>query len=166
MAKVRPIPKGYHAVTPGLSVKGAAEFIKFCQKAFGAKVIGRMAGPGGSVAHAELLIGDSHLMCGEEMPGGNKSAASLSGTPVQLYLHVENCDKVFKKAVAAGASVRMPHGDMFWGDRMGSVVDPFGNVWGISTRIENVSPAEVRKRGKKWMADMASQTKKAGGSSS
>jgi PhnB protein len=94
------------------------------------------------------------------MPGiGNKSAATLRGTPVQLYLYVEDCDTVFRKAVAAGATVRMPVENMFWGDRTGSVIDPFGNVWGISTRIENVSPAEVRKRGKKWMADMAKAPK-------
>ena len=158
MAKVRPVPKGYHTLTPGLSVRDAGGFIKFCKKAFGAKEVDRMLGPGGSIMHAELTIGDSHIMCGEEMPGmGGKSAATLGSTPVQLYIYVENCDKVFKKAVAAGGTVTMPLADMFWGDRMGSLVDPFGNRWAVSTRIENMSPAEMRKRGKKWMAEMAKQ---------
>ncbi|MEO7192004.1 MAG: VOC family protein [Vicinamibacterales bacterium] len=156
MAKVRPVPKGYHTVTAGLSVKDAGAFIKFCKKAFGAKEVERMTGPGGGVMHAELIIGDSRVMCGDEMPSiGNKSAATLGGTPVQLYLQVEDCDRVFKKALAAGATVRMPLENMFWGDRMGSVVDPFGNTWGVATRIENVSPAEMKKRAKKWMAQMA-----------
>src|SRR5262245_25533120 len=129
MAKVRPVPKGYHSVTPGLAVTGADAFIKFCKKAFGAKEILRMPGPGGSVMHAELKIGDSHVMCGEEMPGmGNRSAKTLGGTPIQLYIYVPNCDAVYKKALKAGATVAMPMDDMFWGDRMGSVLDPFGNT--------------------------------------
>jgi PhnB protein len=156
MAKVRPVPKGYHSVTPGLAVQGADAFIKFCKKAFGAKEIMRMPGPGGAVMHAELRIGDSHIMCGDEMPGiGNKSAKALGGSPVQLYVFVPKCDAVFKKAVAAGATVRMPVANMFWGDRMGTVVDPFGNTWGIATRIENLTPREMKKRGDAWMKQQA-----------
>jgi PhnB protein len=163
MAKVRPIPKGYHSVTPGLSVQGADAFIKFCKKAFGAKEVMRMAGPGGSVMHAELVIGDSHIMCGEEMPSiGNKSAKTLGGTPVQLYIFVPNCDAVFKKAIAAGAAVRMPMANMFWGDRLGSVIDPFGNTWGIATRIENLTPREMKKRGDAWMKQQAASTQTTG----
>ena len=156
MAKVRPIPKGYHSVTPGIAVQGADAFIKFCKKAFGAKEILRMPGPGGLIMHAEIVIGDSHLMLGEENPAmGNKSSKTLGGTPVTLSIYVPNCDTVFKKAVAAGATVRMPMADMFWGDRMGSVVDPFGNTWAIGTHIENVTPKEMKKRGAAWMAKMA-----------
>ena len=88
---------------------------------------------------------------------GNRSAATLTGTPITLWLYVENCDKVFQKAVAAGATVTMPVETMFWGDRTGRVVDPFGNGWGISTRVENVSPADMKKRGRKWMAEMAAK---------
>ena len=151
MPKVKPIPKGYHSVTPGLAVQGADAFIKFCKKAFGAKEISRMKGPGGSVMHAELLIGDSHIMVGDEMPAmGNRSAKTLGGSPVALYVYVEKCDVTFKKAVAAGATVRMPLTDMFWGDRYGQVEDPFGNVWGIATHIEDVSPKEMKKRSAAW----------------
>jgi len=152
MAKVRPIPKGYHSLTPGLSVQGADAFIKFCKKAFGAKEKLRMPGPGGSVMHAELTIGDSNVMVGEEMPMGNKSAKTLGGNPIQLYIYVKNCDAVYKKALAAGATVRMPMADMFWGDRMGSVTDPFGNTWGIATRKKNLTPREMKKAGDAFMA--------------
>ena len=158
MPKVRPIPKGYHSLTPGLSVKGADAFITFCKKAFGAKVISRMPGPNATVVHAELLIGDSHIMVGDEMPGmGAKSAKTLGGTPVSIYLFVPDCDKTFKKAVGAGATVRMPTSDMFWGDRYGQVEDPFGNLWGIATHIEDVSPREMKKRGAAWIKQMAAQ---------
>jgi uncharacterized glyoxalase superfamily protein PhnB len=134
-------------------VKDAAAFIRFCKKAFGAREVLRMPGPGGSVMHAELTIGDSHLMVGDEMPGmGNLSAETRGGTPVTLYLYVPKVDAVFRKAVRAGATVRMAVATMFWGDRMGQVVDPFGNVWGIATRVENVSPREMKKRGAAWMA--------------
>lgn len=153
MPKVRPIPKGYRTVTPGIALKNASEFIKFCKKAFGAKEVLRMAGPNGSVMHAELLIGDSQLMLGDEMPGmGNKSAVTLGGSPVTLHLYVENCDAAFKKAVAAGATAIMPPTDMFWGDRYAKLQDAWGNSWAVATHIEDVSPQEMKKRGKKFMA--------------
>jgi PhnB protein len=156
--KVRPVPKGYHTVTPGLAVQGADTFIRFCKKAFGAKEVMRMPGPGGAVMHAELLIGNSHVMVNDEMPGmGNKSATSLGGSPATLYIYVEKCDAVFKKAVAAGAMIKMPMENMFWGDRMGVVVDPFGNTWSIASRIEDMSPREMKKRGEAWMKQMARQ---------
>jgi PhnB protein len=153
--KVRTVPKGYQTVTPGIAVQGAAAFIAFCKKAFSAKELMRMPGPNGSVMHAEIVIGTSHLMVGDEMPGMNKSAKTLGGSPVNLYLYVDDCDAAFKKAVKAGATVRMPLENMFWGDRMGQVSDPFGHSWSISTHIEDVSNAEMKKRGKKWMAAMA-----------
>ena len=156
--KVRPIPKEYHVVTPGLCVQNAPGFIAFCKKVFGAKVPVVLKGPGKSIMHAEVAIGDSRVMVGEETPGWpSKSAKTLGGTPVALMVYVVNCDAVFKKAVAAGATVRMPCADMFWGDRYGQIEDPFGNVWSIATHIEDVSPKEMAKRAKAWMKSMAAQ---------
>ena len=156
LKKVRPVPKGYHTVSPALCVQGADAFIKFCKKAFGAKEIMRMTGPGGSVMHAEIEIGDSRLMVGDENPQwGNKSAKTLSGTPVTLHIYVPDCDAVVAKAVKAGATVGMPLADQFWGDRYGSVVDPFGNVWGVGTHIEDVDDKEIKKRSAKFMKEMA-----------
>jgi PhnB protein len=154
--KVRPIPKEYHVVTPGLCVQNVPGFIAFCKKVFGAKVPVLMKGPGNSIMHAEVAIGDSRIMVGEEMPGWpTKSAKTLGGASSSLYVYVPKCDAIFKKALAAGASVRMPCTDMFWGDRYGQVEDPFGNVWGIATHVEDVPPKEMTKRGKAWMKSMA-----------
>lgn len=148
MPKVRPIPKGYHTVTPGLAVPSAAEFIKFCKKAFGATELMRLPGPGGSVMHAEILIGDSHIMVGDEMPGmGSPSAKTLGGSPVNFYIYTTDCDAACKKAAKAGATVQMPPTDMFWGDRYCRLVDPFGNCWALATHIEDVDPKEMKKRG-------------------
>jgi uncharacterized glyoxalase superfamily protein PhnB len=155
MAKVRPVPKGYHTVTAGIALQGAAEFIKFCKKAFGATELMRMAGPNKSVMHAEILIGDTHIMCGDEMPGmGNKSAKTLGGTPVTLHVYVPDCDAVYKKAVKAGATAMMPLSDMFWGDRYGTLMDPFGNTWAVATHIEDVDAKEMKRRGAKMMKEM------------
>jgi uncharacterized glyoxalase superfamily protein PhnB len=146
MPKVKPIPKGYHSVTPGLSVSNADALIKFCKKAFGAKELLRMKGPGGSLMHAEIEIGNSRIMLGDENPAwGTKSAKTLGGTPVSLYIYTDNCDAMFKKAVGAGAAVKMPPTDMFWGDRYGQVEDPFGNLWGIATHVKDVDPKEMKK---------------------
>jgi len=154
--KVKPVPKGYHTVTPALAVQGADAFIKFCKKAFGAKEIMRMKGPGGSVMHAEMEIGDSRLMVGDENPQwGNKSAKTLGGSPLTLHIYVPDCDAVVAKAVTAGATVGMPVIDQFWGDRYGTVVDPFGNVWGVGTHIEDVDGKEMKKRSAKMMKEMA-----------
>lgn len=158
MPKVRPIPKGYHTVTVGLAVQSADAFIKFCKKAFGAQEILRMPGPGGSIMHAEIQIGDSRIMCGDEHPNmGNKSSKTLGGCPVTFHIYVENCDAAIKKAIKAGATEKMPAMDMFWGDRYGMVTDPFGHNWGIATHIEDVTPAEMKKRGKAWAKQMAAQ---------
>ena len=156
MPKVKPIPKGYHAITPGLVVEGADAFIKYCKKAFGAKEIMRMPGPGGSVMHAELEIGDSRMMVADPNPRGNPPAKALGGTPVTLHVYVPNCDAVCKKAIAAGGKAIMPVSDMFWGDRYGLVEDPFGNRWGIATHQEDVSPKEMKKRGAEMMKQMSS----------
>lgn len=150
MAKVKPVPKGQHTVTAGVCVQGADAFIRFCKKALGARELLRLAGPGGAVIHAELVIGDTHLMVGDEMPAmGNKSAKTLGGTPLTLHMYVEDCDKAFKKAIAAGATALMPPADQFWGDRYGRFADAWGNQWAVATHIEDVTPAEMKKRAKK-----------------
>jgi PhnB protein len=147
------VPKGYYTLTTGVCVKGAAAFIQFRKKAFGAKELLHLPGPGGLVIHSDLQIGDSRLMAGDEMPGmGNKSAATLGGTPATLHLYVPNCGAPMNKAVAAGATIAMPAADMFWGDRYGRIVDPFGNGWALATHVEDVTPAEMKKRAKKMFA--------------
>lgn len=137
---VRPIPKGYTTVTATMNQTDAAAAIAFCKKAFGAKVNIRMKAPGGKIAHAEMLIGDSIVMISDSM----REPARVSG----MFLYVPNVDKVIAKAVKAGATVTMPAADMFWGDRYARIVDPLGNYWAIATHIENVSPAEQKKRQK------------------
>jgi uncharacterized glyoxalase superfamily protein PhnB len=155
MAKVRPVPKGYHTVTAGIAIQGAAEFMKFCKKAFGAKEVMRMTGPNKSIMHAQILIGDTHIMCSDEMPGMcNRPAKALGGTPVTLQVYVPDCDAVYKKALKAGATAVMPPSDMFWGDRYGMLTDPFGNTWAVATHIEDVDAKEMKRRGAKWMKEM------------
>jgi PhnB protein len=151
--KVKPIPPGYHTVTPYLVVSDAAKAIEFYKQAFGATERGRMAGPQGKIAHAELQIGDSFVMLSDEMMG-NKSPQTLGGSPVSLFLYVENVDSSFKRAVDAGAKADMPPADMFWGDRFGKLSDPFGHSWSLATHIEEVSPQEMEKRGKAATAEM------------
>ena len=144
---VKPIPEGYHTVTPYLIVKGAAGAIEFYKKAFGAKELVRMPGPGGCVMHAEIKVGDSPIMMADEMPEmGYRGPQALGGTPVSICLYVENVDALFAQAVAAGANVMRPLQDQFYGDRSGTVTDPFGHVWTIATHKEDVSPAEMEKR--------------------
>ena len=156
MAKVKPIPEGSHTITPGIVVRGGKKAIDFYKAAFGAKELGVMYGPDGkSVMHAELKIGDSKFYLGDETPEmGAVSPQKLGGSPVTLHIYTEDCDALFKRAVAAGAKPKMPLTDMFWGDRYGKVTDPFGHEWGISTHKEDVSEAEMEKRGKEWMASM------------
>jgi uncharacterized glyoxalase superfamily protein PhnB len=152
--KVNYVPKGYHSVTPGLAVRDAAQAIEFYKKALGAKEKARMPGPDGKIMHAELVIGDSHIMLGEENAQmNNLSPLSLNGSPVGLYVYVKNSDKVFDQAVSAGATVAMPMADMFWGDRAGMVTDPFGHKWWIATHKRNPSPKEMSKA----MEEMAQQ---------
>src|SRR6516225_971831 len=122
MAKAKPIPKGHHTITPHLVVRGAAEAIKFYKQAFGAVEMGRMAMPDGkTIMHADLMIGDSHLFLVDEFPGASKAPEALGGSPVTLHLYVEDVDAIFKRAVKAGAQVKMPVADMFWGDRFGKL---------------------------------------------
>jgi uncharacterized glyoxalase superfamily protein PhnB len=156
--KVSPIPKGYHAVTPGLAVRDAAQAIEFYKKAFGAKEKGRMPGPDGKIMHADLMIGDSHIMLGEENTQmNNPSPLSLNGSPVGLYVYVRDAGKVFNQAVKAGASATMPMMDQFWGDRAGMVTDPFGHKWWLATHKRDLSPKEMKKAAEEFFASMQKQ---------
>lgn len=160
--RVNPIPKGYHSVTPYLTVNDAARALEFYKRAFGAQEVVRMDGPDGKIGHSEIKIGDSIVMLGDEMPGmGNRSPQSLGGTTAGVMLYVENVDTVFNQAVSAGAQVEAPVADMFWGDRYGKLKDPFGHSWSVATHMEDVAPAEMAKRMKDATAKMAQQTKAA-----
>ncbi|MBI4596011.1 MAG: VOC family protein [Candidatus Tectomicrobia bacterium] len=150
--KVKPIPDGYHTITPVLAVHDGVKAIDFYRRAFGAEELFRMEDPPGKIMHAELQIGDSRLMLSDEMPGcTSRSPQSLGGTPVNLFLYVEDVDQAFNRAVAAGAKVEMPVTDMFWGDRFGSVKDPFGHSWSFATHKEDVPTEELAKRAKAAM---------------
>ncbi|HKU21920.1 MAG TPA: VOC family protein [Terriglobales bacterium] len=151
MAKVKPIPDGYHSITPYLIIKGAAKAIDYYKKAFGATEIMRMAGPDGTVGHAELKIGDSIFMMGDEMPEMGYRAPQGSA-PVGLMLYVDDVDRVFKQAIAAGGRVDKEVQDQFYGDRSGTFYDPFGHMWTVATHKEDVSPEEMKKRMAKYMA--------------
>jgi PhnB protein len=157
--KVKPVPEGFHTVTPGVVASPAAAAIDFYKKAFGAQELSRMPGPDGKrIMHAEIKIGDSVLFVHDEWPGsGCMAPASLKGTTMSLFLYVEDVDAAFQKAVAAGATAVMPPADMFWGDRFGKVSDPFGHQWGLATHIEDVPPEEMGRRAQEWMANMAAQ---------
>jgi PhnB protein len=152
MSKIKYIPKGYHSVTPYLVIKGAAEAIEYYKKVFGATETVRMPGPNGTVGHAELKIGNSHIMLADENPGmgqGHASATTIGASPVSLYVYIKDVDKVFERAVAEGATVLKPVQDQFYGDRSGFLRDPFGHLWGIATHVEDVSPEEMKERMKK-----------------
>jgi len=145
MAKA--IPEGYYTVTPHLVVKDAGGAIEFYKKAFGAEEVFRMPGPGGKVMHAELKIGNSHVMINDEMPDyGALGPQSIGGTPVTLHLYVNDVDSTFKRAISAGGKEEMAVADMFWGDRYGKLVDPFGHKWSVATHKEDVSPEECARR--------------------
>jgi PhnB protein len=144
---VKPIPEGYHSITPYLIVGGAAGAIEFYKKAFGAAELMRMAAPGGRVGHAEVRIGDSRIMLADEFPDMNaRSPKAFGGSPVSLHLYVEDVDATVRQAIAAGAKELRPVKDQFYGDRLGSVEDPFGHVWHVSTHKEDVPPDELKRR--------------------
>ena len=145
-ATVSPIPKGYHTITPHIFVSDAKKAAEFYQKAFGAEVRGIAQAPDGKVIHAEVKIGDSILMFNDEVPqmGVLAPTSTKASTCMTLHIYVENADKVFASAVAAGAKVTMPLQDQFWGDRYGSVEDPFGHSWSIATHIKDQSPEEMK----------------------
>src|SRR5947199_637611 len=144
---VKSIPEGYHSVTPYLIVRGGADAIEFYKKAFGAVELFRFPSPDGKVGHAEIKIGDSPIMMADEYPEmGYKGPQSICGSPVRLMIYVEAVDSVFKQAGGAGATVKEALQDKFYGDRMGTVVDPFGHVWHLATHKEDVSMEEMRER--------------------
>ncbi len=145
--KLNPIPEGYRTITPYLVVKGAAEALDFYAKAFGAVEFVRMPGPGGSVMHAEVKIGDSILMLSDEFPDwGQLGPISRGGTTCTMMLYVEDCDAAFQRAVDAGCAATQEPKDEFWGDRFAKVTDPFGHQWAFATHVEDVSPEEMAKR--------------------
>ena len=145
--KIKPIPKGYNAVTPYLCVKGAAGAIAFYKKAFGAKEVMRMPGPGGTIGHAEIQIGDSRIMLADEFPEMSfRSPRTVGGTPVNIHLYVADVDRVVKKALAAGAKPLRPVAEQFYGDRTGSLEDPFGHVWHVATHVEDIPMKDLKKR--------------------
>ncbi len=143
----KPIPDGYHTATPYLIIGGAGDAIEFYKKAFGATELFRFPTPDGKIGHAEIKIGDSPIMLADEYPEmGYKGPQSLGGSPVSMMIYVEDVDTIFNQAVAAGATVKEAVTDKFYGDRLGTVADPFGHVWHISTHKEDVSIEEMQKR--------------------
>lgn len=151
--KVRSIPEGYATITPVLTLPDASKGIEFYKRAFAAEELFRMPGPDGKIMHAELKIGTSRIMLGEEAPERDcHSPQGLGGTPVQFYVYVEDVDAAFKKAVAAGAKETMPVADMFWGDRLGTLVDPFGHKWSLATHKADLTPEQLEKGQREWLA--------------
>jgi len=156
-SRVQAVPAGFQTVTPHLTLRGAAEAIDFYKRAFGAKERGRMPGPDGrTIMHAELRIGSSIVFIADEFPGvGPRAPHALGGTTGSLHLYVPNVDAAFARAVAAGAEVRMPVQDMFWGDRYAKVADPFGHEWGLATHKEDLSAKQIGERSQAFFAKMS-----------
>jgi PhnB protein len=145
--KVKPIPEGHRTVTPYLAIKNAAKALEFYKRAFGASESYKLMMPDGRLGHAEIRLGDSIVMLSDEFPEfGGKAPETLGGSPVSIHLYVEDVDKFFEKALAAGAKERKPVMDQFYGDRSGQLEDPFGHLWWVATHKENVAPAEIEKR--------------------
>jgi uncharacterized glyoxalase superfamily protein PhnB len=152
---VKPIPDGYHTLTPYLTVRNAAKAIEFYKQAFGAQERGVMKGPDGRVMHAELLIGDSIVMLADEWPDfGALSPESVGGSSSGLHIYVDNVDEAFARAVKAGAQTEMPVSDQFWGDRYGKLKDPFGHKWSIATHVKDMSADEMKRSMDEAMAQM------------
>jgi PhnB protein len=151
--KVTPVPAQYGSITAGLTVRRAAEAIEFYRRAFGAKELSRMSGPDGKILHAEIRIGDRVVFLSDESPEmGATSPQTLGGTTVGLMHYVRDVDAAYAKAVAAGARATMPPADMFWGDRFGELVDPYGHRWALATRKAILTPRQMRKGMEEWMA--------------
>lgn len=147
MANVKPIPEGYHSVTPYLSIKGAAAAIDFYKQVFGATELFRMGGPDGKIGHAEIKIGNSPIMLADEFPEMEfVSPKTLGGTPVGLMIYVDDVDTMYKQAISAGAKEIKPLQNQFYGDRSGTLRDPFGHVWTVATHVEDVPPEELEQR--------------------
>ena len=150
-----PVPAGFHTMTPQLVLDDAAAAIDWYKRAFGAEEVNRSLGPDGKVMHAELKIGDSHVMMNDAMMNA-KGARSRGGSPVSFWVYVADADALYTRAVGAGATVQMPLADQFWGDRAGAVADPEGITWWIATRKEDLSIAEIQERFQDFMKQMAS----------
>jgi len=160
-ASKNPIPKGFHTVTPALTVRNAAEAIEFYKKALGAQELMRMQSPDGKISHAELKIGDSIIFISDEFPNmGNKSPQSLGGSTGNLYLYVEDVDKTYKQALQAGGKEKMAVQDMFWGDRYGQFLDPYGHLWGVSTHVKDMTEQETAEAAKAFYAQMEQPQRK------
>lgn len=145
--KVKPVPEGYSTITPYLSIKGASDAIEFYKRAFGARELMRLAMPDGRVGHAELQLGDSRIMLADEFPDMEcRSPQSIGGTPVTIHMYVDDVDAVAAQAVAAGATLTRPVQDQFYGDRSGTLTDPYGHVWHVATHKEDLSPEEINRR--------------------
>jgi PhnB protein len=152
MSKVSYIPEDYNTITPYLIIRGAAQAIEYYKKVFGATELFRMNGPDGKVGHAELKIGNSHIMLADENPSmgqGHTSAATIGTSPVSLYVYLPDVDRVVETAAAQGAKILKPVEDQFYGDRSGFLQDPFGHLWGVATHIEDVAPKDLEERAKK-----------------
>lgn len=158
--KAKPVPDGFHNVTPSLVVQDTARAVDFYKTAFGAEAKRVHHGPDGKVMHAEVHIGDSIVMLSDEFPGGTcKAPVSGGSTSATVHLYLENADEAFNRSVSAGATVIMPMMDAFWGDRYGQIKDPFGHVWSIASHQEDLSDKEVEKRGNEFFAKMATGKK-------
>jgi PhnB protein len=156
MAKsTQAIPKGHHSVTPSIMVAGAARAIDFYKKALGAEEVSRFPGPDGSIMHAEIRIGDSPIMLGDEMPEqGAKGPKAYGGTPVSLFVYLDNVDAAWKRAIDAGGKQIMPLTDQFWGDRAGCFEDPFGHRWWLAQHIKDMTPEELRQAADQFFSQM------------
>src|SRR5262245_13837458 len=162
-SKVNPIPEGYHSITPYMCLKEAANAIEFYKKAFGAVEVFRMDAPNGSIGHAEIRIGNSHIMLSDEYPEmGAVSPQTLGGSPIKLMIYVEDVDSIVNQAIEAGAKLQRPVENQFYGDRSGSVDDPFGYTWYIATHIEDVPMEELQKRAAAAMTKDCGEVQSAG----
>ena len=156
-ASAKPVPEGFHTVTPAIVVRDAAKAIEFYKKALGAQELVRMPGPDGKIMHAEVKIGNSIIFISDENPQmvHVKSPQTLGGSTCTLNVYVPNVDEQFKQAIAAGGKESMPVADQFWGDRYGTFTDPFGYTWGVATHKEDLSPAEMQERAQQFFTSMA-----------
>lgn len=157
MANVKPIPEGYSTVTPSITMRDTEKAVEFYKRAFGAELVGGlMRGPDGKVMHTEIRIGNSLIMMNDEVMG-SRSAETQGGSPISFYLYFEDADAVYQRAVAAGAQGAMPCTDMFWGDRVGQVIDPYGLRWNVATHIKDLTPEEIQRGQEEFMKEMASR---------
>lgn len=156
--KVRPIPEGYHTITPQLTCRDAARAMDFYRNVFGAKDIMRSAGPDGKIMHAELQIGDSRIMVNDEFPGVAVAPNPSAPHSSSLFIYTEDVDSLFQRAVREGSRIDMELDNMFWGDRYGKFTDPFGHQWGVATHVEDVAPQEMQRRMEEAMKQMPKAT--------